>query len=130
MDREKIGMPPFLWPSEGKIMIQENWIMDIFPFQIYPCPREIALFCVLLLVESSNKMVISGDLQPNNLWFMEIGNYVFYWFTEEERPHYNKKCYTLLTVLSHLIDQRGHDRDTIVFVFYNVMKNGDTEVND
>ena len=61
---------------------------------------------------------------------MEIGNYVFYLFTEEERPHYNKKCYTLLTVLSHLIDQRGHDRDTIVFVFYNVMKNGDTEVND
>ena len=32
----------------AKIMIQENWIMDIFPFQIYPCPREIALFCDLL----------------------------------------------------------------------------------
>jgi hypothetical protein len=82
------------------------------------------------LVESSNKMVISGDLQPNNLWFMEIGNYDFYWFTEEERPHYNKKCYTLLAVLSDLIDQRGLDRDTIVSVFYNVMKSGDTEVND
>jgi hypothetical protein len=40
---------------------------SIYPFQIYPCPRETALFCDLLLVESSNKMVISGDLQPNNL---------------------------------------------------------------
>ena len=28
--------------------------------------------------------------------------------------------YTLLTVLRDLIDQRGLDRDTIIFVFYNI----------
>ena len=27
---------------------------------------------------------------------------------------------TLLTLLNHLIDQRGLDRDTIILVFYNI----------
>ena len=119
---------PMLGVSEEELKRDRERLMNFIKENPYPDYKFIKYDLLLKQEQSLEQYAEYGEI--NHDLMKEIYENIFdkdLIKKHGERIHHRggitalqQNYYTLLTVLKHLVDQRGLDRDTIILVFYNI----------